>query len=94
MHFEACIVVEIGRTGRDLDWVSGTPEVCLASQSIASAAAFGGCLSSVGVQVGVDELIVGDEVAVALQERQSLESPVVETVELAEVATFGSVAKN
>lgn len=69
MRFEVCIVGEIGQTGRDLDWVSHTLEACLASRRIASAAAFGDCLSSVEAQAEVDAAIVEDEVAVEFRER-------------------------
>ena len=94
MRFEACIVVEIGRTGKDLDWVWGTPEVSLASQNIASVVASGDCLSSVEVQAEVDEAIVEDEMVVEPHERQSSESRVAETAELVEVATSDFVARN
>lgn len=95
MHFEACIVVEIGRTGKDLDWELDILEACLASQNIASVAAvFGGYLSSVEVRVGVDVVIVEDVMAVELRERQSLESHVEETAELVEVATSDFVARS
>ena len=94
MRFEACIVVEIGRTGRDLDWVSDIPEVCLASRNIASVVAFEDCLWSVEVQAEVDEAIVEGEMAVELHEHQSLESRVAETAELVEVATSDFVARN
>jgi hypothetical protein len=87
VRFEACIVVETGRPGRDLDWVLDIPEVCPASQNIASVAAFGDCLLSVEVQAEVDEVIVEGEMAVELRERQSLESRVAEMAELVEVAT-------
>ncbi len=94
MYFEACIVVEIGRTGRGLDWVSDIPEACLAFQNIASVAAFGDCLSSGEAQGVVDEVIVEDEVAAGLRERQSLESRAGEKAELVEVATSDFVARN
>ena len=68
MDFEACTVVEIGRTGRGLDWVSDTLEACLASQNIASAAAFGDCLWCVEAQARADVAIVEDEMAVELRE--------------------------
>jgi hypothetical protein len=92
--FEACIVVEIDRTDRDLDWVSDIPEVYLASQNIASIVAFGDCLLSVEFQAEVDEAIVEDEMAVELHEHQSLESHVAETTEPEEVATSDFVARN
>jgi hypothetical protein len=94
VHFEVCIVVEVGQTGRDLDWVSHTLEACLASRSIASVAAFGDCLSSVEAQAEVDAAIVEDEIAVELRERQSLKSHVVETAEPVEVATSDFVVRN
>jgi hypothetical protein len=95
VRFETCIVVVvIGRTGRDLDWVSGIPEVCFAFQNIASVVAFGDCLLSVEVRAEVDETIVEDEMAAELHEHQSLERRVAETPELVEVATSEFVARN
>lgn len=94
MRFEACIAVEIARTGRDLDWLSDIPEVCLAYLNIASVVAFGDCLLSAEVQVEVDEVIVEDGMVVEPHEHQSLESRVAETAELVEAATSDFVARN
>jgi hypothetical protein len=94
VHFEAYIVVEIGRTGKDFDWVLDTLEECLALQNIASVVAFGDYLSRVEGQAAVDAVTVEDVVAAEFHGHQSLESRVEVKAELVEVATSGSVVRS